>query len=211
MLDDSRATARRITEETMEEDNGSERRRYFRIEDEVILFFREVSHEDVPEYGAFQEQDLDAFSLSSKMDLLTAESRPVLRRIEREYPEVGAFLRIIEQKVDLVAQAVLARETELLEQPTRRVSLSASGIAFENDQPFHVGKVLELKMVLPPTLAGVLAYGNVVYCRHMGGDNSAYHVAVDFIGLRERDRELLIRHVVKRQLRQLRDRNQESG
>lgn len=194
----------------MQADNNSERRRYFRIEDEVILFFREVRPEEVPEYGTFQEQDLDAFTLSSKLDLLTSESRPMLRRIEREYPEVGGFLRIMEQKIDLVARTILTRETELLEQPTRRVSLSASGLAFESDAPFHVGRVLELKMVLPPTLAGVLAYGNVVYCRPASPGNPAYNIAVDFIGLRERDRELLIRHVVKRQMRQLRDRNRES-
>lgn len=195
----------------MQEDNGSERRRYFRIEDEVILFFREVARDNVPEYGAFQEQDLDAFSLSSKMDLLTAESRPLLRRIEREVPDVGAFLRLLEQKIDLVAKALLSSETDLMEQPTRKVSLSASGLAFESDAPFQIGRVLELKMVLPPTLAGVLAYGSVVYCRPASLGHSMYQIAVDFIGLRERDRELLIRHVVKRQLRQLRERNQISN
>lgn len=193
-------------------DKIHERRRYFRIDDEIILFLREIAADQVPESETFQEHALDSFSLSSKLDLLSLESRANLRKIEREHPAVADFLKSLEQKIDLIARALLSSETDLASQPTKHVSLSASGLAFDTDAGLRVGNVLELKMILPPALVGIVAYGRVVYCKQNRGENlPPFHIAVDFIGLRERDRELLIRHVVKKQLQQLRDKKQDLG
>jgi len=187
-------------------DRTDERRRYFRIDDEIILFFREIPADQVPQGETFQEHAVDPFSLSSRLDLLTVESRAHLRRIERDYPAVADFLKVLEQKIDLIVQALLSSETDLASQPTSRVSLSASGLAFDSGTGFKVASVLELKMILPPALVGITAYGRVVYCKQNRDEKlPPFHTAVDFIGLRERDRELLIRHVVKKQLQQLRD------
>jgi c-di-GMP-binding flagellar brake protein YcgR len=123
---------------------------------------------------------------------------------------VSSLLRILEQKIDLIGHAVLAKETDLAEQPTRKVSLSASGLAFLSERGFNLGSTLELKMVLPPALVGIVAHGRVVQCRPAGSSDQGYHVAVDFVGLRETDRELLIRHIVKRQTQQLRERKRAS-
>jgi len=192
-------------------DKINERRRYFRIQDEIILFFREIAADQVPDGETFQEYALDSFSLSSRLDLLTLESRSQMRKIERDYPEVADFLKTLEQKIELIARALLSSETNLASQPTSHVSLSASGLAFDADAGFKLGGVLELKMILPPALVGIIAYGRVVYCKQNMNENlPPFHIAVDFIGLRERDRELLIRHVVKKQLQQLRDKKQEA-
>jgi hypothetical protein len=123
---------------------------------------------------------------------------------------VADFLKILEQKIDLVARALLSSETDMASQRTSHVSLSASGLAFDVDTGFNVGDVLELKMILPPALVGIIAFGRVVYCKQNRDEVlPPFHVAVDFIGLRERDRELLIRHIVKKQLQQLRDKKQD--
>ncbi|HUL12106.1 MAG TPA: PilZ domain-containing protein [Methylococcaceae bacterium] len=191
-------------------DKINERRRYFRIDDDIILFPREVAADQVPQGETFQEHALDSFSLSSRLDLLTVESRSHLRRIERDHPAVADFLKILEQKIDLVARALLSSETDMASQRTSHVSLSASGLAFDVDTGFNVGDVLELKMILPPALVGIIAFGRVVYCKQNRDEVlPPFHVAVDFIGLRERDRELLIRHIVKKQLQQLRDKKQD--
>lgn len=187
-----------------------ERRRFFRIEDEIILNFRCIEQDQVPVGETFQTYALDAFSLSSRLDLMTMESRSLLRKIERGDPDLAEFLKLIEQKIDLIGKALLAKEIELAGQPTRRVNMSACGIAFETDIAFSLGAALELKMLLPPALIGILAYGRVVYCReNRDYDLPVYHVAADFIGLRDQDRELLIRHVVKKQSQQLREKKNE--
>jgi hypothetical protein len=205
MLAPDRGThARRGT--AMEQNH--ERRRYFRIEDNIVLFYREIDTRDTAEPPVDSEPALDSFALSAELDLLTLESHGLLRRIERDYPGVAEYLQILEQKIDLIARALLASDSELNRQPTRRVSLSASGLAFEADEGFTLGTLLDLRMVLPPTLVGVRAQGRVVYSQQSRGEFPVYHVAVDFVGLAEKDRELLIRHVVRKQMRQLRDRKQ---
>lgn len=199
------------TEPVSGKDTEKERRRYFRIEDEIILFFREIAPDDIPDNRSPRDFPLDSFALSASLDLLTQESRKLLRKIERDSPEVGDFLKVLERKIDLVARAFLSYEANLAEQSTQRVSLSASGLSFEVEKPYAPGKVLELKMVLHPDSVGLIAYGRIVYCKkNLPDSDLPYQISVDFVGLRDSDRELLIRHVVRRQLQQLRNRKRPS-
>ncbi|MVF20596.1 PilZ domain-containing protein [Methylocaldum sp. BRCS4] len=199
------------TEPMSGRDAEKERRRYFRIEDEIILFFREIAPDEIPDNRSPRDFPLDSFALSASLDLLTQESRKLLRRIEKDSPEIGDFLKVLERKIDLIARAFLSYEANLPEQTTQGVSLSASGLSFDVEKPYAPGKVLEIKMVLPPDLIGLIAYGRIVYCKKNGPDSELpYQISVDFVGLRDSDRELLIRHVVRRQLQQLRNKKQPS-
>lgn len=192
-------------------DVEKERRRYFRIEDEIILFFREIAPDEIPDNRSPREFPLDSFALSASLDLLTQESRKLLRRVERDSPEIGDFLKVLERKIDLIARTFLNYEANLPEQCPQRVNLSASGLSFDVDKPCAAGKVLEIKMVLQPELVGLTAYGRVVYCKKNAPSSELpYQISVDFVGLRDSDRELLIRHVVRRQLQQLRTKKQPS-
>lgn len=174
-----------------------ERRRFFRVEDEIVLVYRPIAPEDMPPAEAFQNQLVDHFSLTSTLAYLTQESQAQLRRIERENPAVAEYLKTLERKIEALAQAVLISNNHLADQPTRKVNLSAAGIAFTADQPLAEGDLLELKMVLPPSLVGIVTFGKVVYCTRQP---EGWRVGVDFLSMREQDREVLIRHVVKRQL-----------
>lgn len=189
-----------------------ERRRYFRIEEQVILSFREVPLEEVPpitELRELPELPCNPFALTSSLELLSQESRSLMRRIERESPDIADCLKVIERKVDIIARTLMSRESDLTECPPREVNLSASGLSFAIDQTFEPGSVLEVKMVLLPNLVGVLAYGKVIYCRkNTAPVGPPYRIGVDFIGLSDQDRELLIRHVVRRQSQLLRSQKQ---
>jgi c-di-GMP-binding flagellar brake protein YcgR len=181
-----------------------ERRRYFRVEDEIILTYRPIPPEEVPDPEQFQSQCVDHFSLTSTLECLSRESLLQFRLIQRDHPEVAKYLEVLERKIQVLAQAFLLSANPLSDQPTRKVSLSASGLAFEAEQSLAEGQILELKLVVPPALVGILTFGKVVYCRLK--EDSRYRIGVDFLALRDQDREFLIRHVVKRQLVQLRER-----
>lgn len=183
-------------------ESGRERRRYFRIEEHVILVFREVEAKAVPADASFREVALDPFALGSQLELLSLESRALMRRIERDEPDIAEYLKLLERKIELIARSVVSAETDLADHSPREVNLSASGMAFLSENAYTPGQVLELKLALLPNLLGVAAYGRVIYCRKQV---LGYRIGVDFIGLSERDRELLIRHITKRQSRQLRD------
>ncbi|GAB6067109.1 hypothetical protein JCM13664_04270 [Methylothermus subterraneus] len=183
-----------------------ERRRYFRIEDEIVLVYRTIPPEEVPDPERFPSQFVDRFALTSTLEYLSRESQVPLRLIQRDYPEVAKYLEVLERKLNVLAQALMISTNPLTDQPTHKVNLSASGIAFDAEQFLAAGQVLELKMIVPPALVGILTFGRVVYCCEQ--ESGRYRIGVDFLALRDQDREFLIRHVVKRQLARLREQRQ---
>ncbi len=183
--------------------NQPERRRYFRIDDEIVLVYRSISRKDIPDPEQFQSRFVDCFSLTSTLAYLTQESQAQLRLIQRDYPDVAKYFEALERKIEVLAQAFMISNTNLTDQPTCKVNLSASGIAFDTEQLLVEGQILELKMVVLPGLVGIMTFGQVIYCREQG--DGLYRAGVEFFSLRDQVREFLIRHVVKRQLNLLRE------
>lgn len=194
------------------QDTAAERRRFFRIDDEIALFYRIIASDELPDKQGLTEGISDTFALSAGLHSLTQESRAVLRKLERDQPDVSHYLKILDRKIELVAQTLLMSQTDALQQPTTNVNLSAAGVAFEADQRLDTNECVELKMILPPAMVALVVYGTVVYCEENRSNEAVarYRVGVDFLNLQDRDREILIRHVVKKQMQQIRDRNESS-
>jgi c-di-GMP-binding flagellar brake protein YcgR len=95
---------------------------------------------------------------------------------------------------------------EFQESSTRNANISAAGIAFDSEESLEVGQYLEIKMLLVNCMAVIVVYGIVVYSKPNEDRDKhfPFTVGVDYINMKEQDRELLIRHVVKRQLQQIR-------
>lgn len=188
--------------------NQQDRRSYFRIEDEITLIYKEVIEGDIQDIQEVGNEILDLFSLSSALESLTQDSRMLLKGIQRSQPEIASFLKILDKKIGLISQTLLLKETNLSNYATTKVNISAAGLAFDAEKAMEPGAVLELKLILPPSLAAFVTYGKVVYCNTcLGKSQNSHHIGVDFIMLREQDRELLVRHIVKKQLQQLKTRN----
>ncbi len=188
-------------------DNGGksgERRRYFRIEDEITLFYREVEEGALPDSESFKEEAMDGFSLTATLEYLDQESGFLFRTIEKSHPDIASYLDVLNQKINLISKAVLLKEEGVAELPASKVNISASGISFFADLEVKAGSLLEVKMILPPALTGLVTYGRVVYCEPVENEDYSHRLAVDYINIREQDRDVLIRHIVKRQMRQIR-------
>lgn len=186
--------------------NAEERRRFFRIDDEINLFYQKIDEKLILEPSYLSDNILSNCSLSSALDMVSQDSSALLARLERTQPEVADYLRLIETKIDLVAQAIMLQGGQFKENTTRNANLSASGIAFEVEQQLEPGDYLEIKMLLVHCVAVIVAYGKVVYCKNSqsGDAQYPYLVGVDYVNMKDQDRELLIKHVVKKQLQQLR-------
>ncbi len=184
----------------------NERRRYFRVEDEIVLAYRPMASGEAMESDEARKRLADTFSLTANLDYLAQQSKSQLHRIQRSSPDVADYLETLEKKLDLIARALVMSQSEFVDQPTCHVNLSATGIAFDTQELLQEGDSLELKLVVPPALAGIVVYGRVVYCQQKeGGD---YRVGVDFTEIQESDQEFLIRHVVQRQMADLREQKQ---
>ncbi|MDD2759194.1 MAG: PilZ domain-containing protein, partial [Methylomonas sp.] len=101
------------------------------------------------------------------------------------------------------------QDNEFYEHDKLEVNLSASGLAFSNDHPIAVGTLLELRMLLTSCLAVIVAYARVVQCKDIAQVDALhpFEICVEYINMNEEDRELLIKHVIKKQMQQFRDKN----
>lgn len=184
-----------------------ERRRFFRIDDEINLFYKRVEPESIKKYSEVSSELLNNCSLAAALDILNQEAQIIFNRIERSNPDVADYLRIMDSKINLVARAVLMEGTDLVNEQARNVSLSASGVAFECEELIADDEFLEIRLLLTSSMAVIVCYGNVVYSHKNPESKSEfpYIVGVAFSEMKEQDSELLIKHVVKRQMQQIRE------
>jgi hypothetical protein len=87
------------------------------------------------------------------------------------------------------------------------VNLSASGIAFFTNDSLELGTPVEIRMMLLPSCTGIITYGEVIGNETVQTDEGDRNqVRIDFTHLREEDRDMLIKHVIRKQGDMLRER-----
>ncbi len=189
---------------------NKERRRFFRIDDEVNLYYRKVDENSPTKVDRISEQLLSNCSLTSALEMVSQEARPLLVRIEKDNPEIAQYLKLIDTKIDLVSQAVMMQRSDLEETESRNVNLSASGLAFDSEEKLESGTYLEIKLLLLSCMAVIVTYAKVIYCQPwmQPEPGRAFRIGVDYVSIAEQDRELLIKHIVKRQMQLIRETRQ---
>ena len=191
-----------------DQNQGKERRRYFRIDDCIKLTFKKTDEQAVVQAGQADGDYLGKTSLSVTLESINHESQLILRRLERSSPDIAEYLKVMENKIELIARALLVQEkTDLVRKDNRNVNLSASGIAFECEETLQPGDLLELQMLLPANMVVIMTHCRVVYYREQRGSSAEYQhrVGVDYINIRDQDKELLVKYVTKKQMQQIRD------
>jgi c-di-GMP-binding flagellar brake protein YcgR len=186
---------------------SDERREYFRIEDEIALDYRMISDEEADQLvERMRSRLVDRFTAASSFAATTRQMAHVIHKVQTQSPELARCLQAIDQKLNMIAQLFVSEEMQLNEQPSREVNLSAGGVAFRAQHEIKVGSVLELRMVLFPSLVGILTISRVVHCERLNDSNAQFpwQVAVEYEHLREADRELLVRHIMSKETEQLR-------
>ncbi len=190
-------------------DEIEEKRRYFRINDTINLLHKIIDENALIRLSHVSNDVLSNCSLTAALDVLSQEARLLVPRLERRDPELFEYLKIMDTKINLIAQAISLQNEQFSEHDTREVCLSATGLAFSNEVPIKEGELLELRMFLTSCMAVIVAYGRVVQCKDISQENPQrpFSICVEYVNMKEDDRELLIKHVVKRQLQQLRDKS----
>ncbi len=176
----------------------SERREYFRVSDDVTLSVHKIDNEDDLEMARGKMCDAipDRFTLAATFTAQTADMQRLLHNMPGKSQELSAYLSKLDNKLNRLAQYMVLDSMHAEELPLKAVSLSAGGVAFHGEASFDENDMLEIRMVLYPDLVGVLAIARVVACEPESG--GGYHVAVEFNEMRERDRDLLVKHSIHR-------------
>jgi len=194
--------------------DAAERRNFFRIDDTVRLSLSRVSAEELQTKLERLNHDVAGdFTVMSSLAAITAQMTVGLHRIENRDPDLAAYLRAIDQKIEVIGRAFIAQEPELAAEKASPVNLSAGGMSVGVDEAFQPGTLLEIRMLLFPSFTGLMIFGTVIEgsaAVDEATQGQFQHLArIEFTHIREQDRELLIRHLLRRQSAQLRDQHQE--
>lgn len=154
------------------------RRVFFRIYDEVNLFYKKIDENLLTEPQPVFDNILNAFSSSTDIEKVSQNSTLLLPRLEKNWPD-----------------------SQFKENETCNVNISASGMAFNCEDALKEGDCLTIKILLAG-MTSIVTDGKVVYCKNIQSNDSEcpYFVGAHFINMKDEDRELLIKHVDKKRL-----------
>lgn len=191
----------------------NERRRFYRIDDSVILNYQAFPDYQVDEaISRLKMLGTQHQKLQSSLSKLEERLVFLFNEISEPLPEIAEALKLINRKVNLIGsiqqnsgELSIKGDNSSTYAPTHEVNLSGSGLAFYSPTKFSIGETMEIEFVLFPSYYNVKAIGRVVNSREDPGDEveSRYQIAVDFVFLREEDREQIIYHVLTKQGREL--------
>jgi hypothetical protein len=187
-----------------------DRRRFFRINDEVNLYYRVVDEQTVVAIGNGSNKLFNSGSLATSFEVLDQESKLLMHRIEKEYFEIAEYLKIVSAKVDLIAQETMKQGYDVSDDDIRNANISASGVAFESKSQVKAGEFLEIKLLLSSSFALIVIYGKVIHCKSNEDKKGQmpFQIGLNFVNIQDQDRELLVKHVVKRQMQQIREKKE---
>lgn len=180
--------------------NQPERRKYYRINDVVLLRYEIVDEEPAGTgtgEGGTGSLEISTGTLLAEID---RELNTSINNVWREQPVVAQALGLLNRKISvLAAQALDYEEADAQSYDDAMVSLSGSGIAFEAREALAVDTRLRLSIILRPSQVTLSIIGTVVSCEdHLTSSTMPHWVRVDF----DEDlqaQEQLIQHVVQKQ------------
>lgn len=190
-----------------------ERRRYFRIEDEVILTWHPLTQADKAKgierfrRGEVQYPDTAGLFLSMEADIVDS-----LQLIYAKQPDIAELLELLNRKINLFAQTLTMDESmhTLFDEKPQRVSLSASGVSFETPDLGSPGDDIQLEIVLLPEKVYINCFAKIIDCVNLGQENPEkagyFRLNVDFHTIRDEDTERLVAHIMRKEVEFLRAR-----
>lgn len=190
---------------------SDERREYFRVEDQVTLEYRVITEAEMEcVLMRIRDEVPDRFTVAASFAGTSRQMKHLLQNLSSQSPDLALCLQALDKKMNLLAQLLVAETMNQEGTCLREVSLSAGGLAFNAERELRSGELLETRMVLFPSVTGILAVAQVVSCERRGDVNGGmpWRVAVEYQSIRESDRDLLVKHLLGRQTELLRARRE---
>ncbi len=183
---------------------GSERRRYFRIDDRIALSMCVLSTEEgaakVTEFWNTAQSGSKRNQYNSQIEHHSID----LLKIKQSMPEVARYLTFLEQQVAYLSDELDTDEREIQLMDVD-VNLSAQGIAFDSRQKVPADALVALEVKLMPSGYCLSSIARAVNVDEDATENAEeVRLSLDFENIREADREILVKHIHARQIEALR-------
>ncbi len=131
------------------------------------------------------------FHLAHRMLDLDAEQRHLLRTIHNESRATAQYLQVLDRKLHLLASSLIP---DLPGETAQARNFSEGGISLQLSHSLPVGQALHLLLQSHDASLCISATGRVVHVRPHGAD---YTLGIEFVALRESDRQAICRLVIR--------------
>ena len=183
-----------------------ERRRYFRITDQVAITYRLLNDTDDAATGVNMNTPT-AMIVQLENEITT--SLEILRSVQ---PQVHQLLELYNRKINLVLSLDDTLSEPISDQVKRsqQVNISACGIAFPSDEQLQPNQKILMDLTLFPSNLSLklvaVVIGSNLLDEPIGED--CYMTRADFMDITNNEQEALVQHIIKRQTMQLKERRE---
>ncbi len=181
----------------------AERRRYYRIDEELDLFYQAIGASELDDRLEDFWSNEHAFSIRNNYNFQIEQHIADRHKIENTMPELARYLKVLEEQIERLTDKLIGDEND--ESMTRKkVSLSAQGIAFNDDGAPPDGELIELRLKLLPSGLRLVIIARVILVETESDQGcGGNRISLDFEHLHEADREILIKHIHGKQMEKL--------
>ena len=180
----------------------TERRRFFRIDDEAEISFKMITDE---EYQAWEDGQLD--DSNETINQIDTELESAIEALANQHPQLATICTLLNKKINLSICGHAKTHGFIDHGELKPVNLSACGISFHTEQKIPDDENLLLQLKLKPSDVAIITAGKVV---GSGIKDGKQIVRVDFQDLDDHNQNLLMQHlfqVQSRELKKKRDHN----
>ena len=170
-----------------------EKRQFFRIKDIISLVLKKIPASDTIPKARFIP------------GVLQPAFEPALIEADKiTDPNLFKMLTAIDAKLNLILERLSAQDMGLAAADNYQVNLSEGGICLTLSEPYEVGDMIEIRLMLP-----TIPYSALVVCgrveRVVKLAEGAFELAVTFIDMEDDVRNVLSRYILQRQRGMLRN------
>ena len=178
-----------------------ERRSFFRVNSEIVLSFHNVDNDTLLNCQPEDEfpQDQKTLDLFNELHRLDKDASPHLISVGEYNRSLAEYLKILNRKLDLVAQQSLASDYVSKEVRPTHVNLSEGGLAFNCSRSVYKDSNLALRMLFLADYSSVATFARVVRCEPHE-DREGFKIACRFHSLSNAKQELLGKHIMHAQM-----------
>ena len=180
---------------------SKERRRYYRIDDEVLLSLTQVDAAEIDDRLENFWSNEHEFSIRNDYNYQISQHIADRQMIENKMPELGRYLSVLEKQIDRLTDKLLG-DDDAKSMQKKTTNLSAQGIAYVDETAPQAGELVELKLKLLPSGLRLVIIARVVKVE-MDPDQGENRISQDFEHLHEADCEILIKHIHGKQMEAL--------
>lgn len=145
------------------------------------------------------EQAYLHFQLMRHLRQATDRQLDLLRKINRDIPEVAEYLSLMDDRfLDLSHHLFHAYD-----RPTELVDLSAGGLGFFTAEDLKPSTRLKVKLIFRPNFYGFICFAAVVTTRLLPTVNpeKPYRTSIQFLDISDQDGQALNRHIFQLQIK----------